>query len=57
MYREKDCMKKFCESLKDHAKRIIGFEKKKCYQEQQLKSHEDAKVCCICGKYFKKKLF
>ena len=30
-------MKKFCESLKEHAKRIIGFEKKKCYQEQTVK--------------------
>ena len=32
LYRGKDCMKKFCESLREHAKRIIGFEKKRCYR-------------------------
>ena len=50
-------MKKFCESLKEHAKRIIGFEKKNVTKNKQLKSHEDAKVCSICGKYFIIKLF
>ena len=30
LYREKECMKKFCKSLKEHAKSIIDFEKKKC---------------------------
>ena len=28
-YRGKDCMKKFCTSLREHAKNIIDFEKKK----------------------------
>ena len=28
LYRGKDCMKKFCDSLKEHAKSIILFEKK-----------------------------
>ena len=28
-YRGKDCMKKFCEDLKNHAERIINYEKKK----------------------------
>ena len=27
--RGKDCMKKFCEFLRDHAMKIINFEKKK----------------------------
>ena len=31
LYREKDCMKKLCESLREHAKNIIYFEKKRCY--------------------------
>ena len=26
-------------------------------RNKQLKSHKDAKVCYICGKYFLKKLF
>ena len=29
LYRGKDCMKRFCESLREHAKGIIDFEKKK----------------------------
>ena len=28
LYRKKDCMKKFCESLREHTKSIIDFEKK-----------------------------
>ena len=29
LYRGKDCVKKFCEFLREHAKNITGFEKKK----------------------------
>ena len=29
VYRSKDCMKKFCESLREHAVKIINFIKKK----------------------------
>ena len=29
LYHRKDCMKKFCTSLKEHAKNIIDFQKKK----------------------------
>ena len=29
VYRGKDCMKKFCESSREQAMRIISFEKKK----------------------------
>ena len=31
LYRGKDCVKKFCESLRENAKNIIDFEKKKYY--------------------------
>ena len=31
LYRGEDYMKKFCESLRQHAKNTIDFEKKKCY--------------------------
>ena len=37
LYRGKDCMKKFCESLKEHAKSIIDFEKKKMLQLKNKK--------------------
>ena len=29
LHRRKDCMKKFCESLREHLKNVIDFEKKK----------------------------
>ena len=29
LHRGKDCMKKFCESLREHAMNIINFKKKK----------------------------
>ena len=32
LYRGKDCMKNFCESLREHVKNIIDFEEKKCYR-------------------------
>ena len=57
LYRGKDCMKKFCTSLKEHAKNIIDSEKKKMLPrtKEELKSHQDAKVCYICGKRILKK--
>ena len=52
LYRGKDCMKRFCESLREHAKSLIGFEKKKMLPltKEELKSGEDAKVCYIYKK-------
>ena len=57
LYRGEDCMKKFCTSLTEHAKNIIDFEKKKMLANEELKSHQDAKVCYIFGKRFQKKFF
>ena len=52
LYYGKDCMKKICTSLREHAKNIIDFEKKKMLlsTKEELKSHQDAKGCYICGK-------
>ena len=52
LYRREDCMKKFCESLREHAKNITDFGKKKILPstKEELKSHQDAKVGYICGK-------
>ena len=58
LYRGKDFMKKFCTSLREHTKNIIiDFEKKKMLPltKEELKSHQDAKVCYICGKKNPKK--
>ena len=45
-------MKKFRNCLREHAQRIIAFEKKTMLllTNKELKSHEDGKVCYICGK-------
>ena len=50
VYRDKDCMKKFCELLRKHAMKIINFKKKKMklLTKEQQESHENAKICYIC---------
>ena len=50
LYCRKDSMKKFCTSLKEHAKNIIDFEKKCTVSKKRSKTHQDAKVCYICRK-------
>ena len=50
LYCGKDCMKKFCESLREHAKNINDFEKKKMLTKEEINSYQDAKICYICGK-------
>ena len=52
-------MKKFCESLREQAKNITDFERKEKMlplTKEELKSHQDAKVCYICVKRILKKL-
>ena len=51
-------MKTFCALVREHTKYIIDFEKKKLLMltKEELKSHQDAKVCYICGKRIFKKL-
>ena len=58
LYRGKDFMKKFCTSLREHTKNIIDFEKKKMLPltKEELRSHQDAKVCYLCRKNLKKAL-
>ena len=45
-------MKTFCKSLREHVNNIIDFGKKKILPltKEELKSHEDVKVCYFCGK-------
>ena len=35
LYRGKDCMRKFCESFREHTMGIINFEKKKLLRKEQ----------------------
>ena len=46
IYRVKDCMKKFCESLRKHGMKIINFKKE---------SYKNAKICYICNEKFEDK--
>ena len=51
-HRGKDCMKKFCTSLREYAQNITDYEKKTILPltKEESKSYQDAKVCYICGK-------
>ena len=52
MYRGKDCMNKFCKSLREHAMNIINFKNKKMnfLRKEQNESCENEKICYICKK-------
>ena len=58
LYLRKDFMKRFCSSLRTHAINIIDFEKNKMVllTKEETKSHQDVKVCYMCGKRILKKL-
>ena len=57
VYRGNHYMKKFCESLREHAMKIIDFKKKKMKlsTKEQQKIHENAKDCYICKEKFENK--
>ena len=54
VYRFKYCMKKFCESVREHEMKIINFKKKKMefLTKEQQKSYENAKICYISKEKF-----
>ena len=54
VYRGKDCMEKFYESLREYAIKIINFKKKKIklLTKEQQESDENAKICYICKEKF-----
>ena len=49
-YRGKDCMKKFCKDSKEHATRIINYEKKKIISltKEEKINYNDQQICYIC---------
>ena len=59
VYRDKDCMKKFGESLREHAMNIINIKKTKMklLTKKQQGSYENAKICYICTETFENKYF
>ena len=55
-YRGKDCMKKFCKNLREHATKIINYGKKKMIpltKEEKI-YHNEPEICYICKKEFDK---
>ena len=57
VYRGKDCMKKFCEFLREHAMKIIIFKRRKdkLLTKEQQKSNKNANICYICKEKFENK--
>ena len=55
-YRGKDCMKTFCKDLREHAMRIINYEKKKMIPLtiKEKIHYNEQEICCICKKEFNK---
>ena len=53
-YRCDNCMKKFCQNLREHATKIINYEKKDMIPltKKEEKHHNKQKVCYICKKEF-----
>ena len=51
-YRGDDCMEKFCLDLRQHATKIINYEKKKMMPltKKEEKNHNKQNVCYICKK-------
>ena len=58
LYRAKDCMKMFCNSLKEYAENIIAFEKIKMLSltREELISYQYAEVCYVCGRKILRKV-
>ena len=53
-YRGKKCMKNFCLDLREHATKIINYEKKEMIPltKKEEKKHNKQEVCYICKKRF-----
>lgn len=54
VFRSEDCMKKFCQSLREHAMKAIIFENKKMtpLANKKQEVHEKIKISFICKKMF-----
>ena len=55
-YRGKDCMKNFCKDLREHATKIINYEKKKMtpLTTKEIIHYNEQEICYICKKEFDK---
>ena len=55
-YRGEDCMIKFCKDLREHATKIINYEKKDMIPltKKEEENYNNQKICYICKKEFDK---
>ena len=55
-YRGEDCMTKFCKDLREHATKVINYEKKDMIllTKKEEENYNNQKVCYICKKEFDK---
>ena len=55
-YRGEDCMARFCKDLREHATKIINYEKKDMIPltKKEEENYNNQKVCYICKKEFDK---
>ena len=55
--RRKECVKRFCESLREHTVKIIDFKKKKTklLTNEKKDLYENAKICFTCKEKFEDK--
>ena len=53
-YRKRDCMKRYCNDLKEHVIRIINYEMKPMDPliEEEKESYKNQQLCHICEKEF-----
>ena len=51
-YRGKNCMKSFCLDLREHATKIVNYEKKEMipFRKKEKRAHRTSKRCYICKK-------
>ena len=59
VYRGNYCMKRFCESFREHTLKIINFKKKnmKSLTKVQQESYANAKICYTCKEKLENKYF
>ena len=57
VYRGKECIKKLCESLREHTMKIINLKKKKTklLTKGQQESYQNISICYICEEKFENK--
>ena len=54
IYSDKDCLKKFCESLREYPIKTVNFKKKKIksFTNEQQKPYVNAEICYIYKEKF-----